>query len=81
MPSRSTCVLYGSMNEVALENFDPVIFLGRGYNMEGFILADYINSLNLYRLVSTLNQVSALMVESSFQSKIQRKIKFSEFRE
>lgn len=33
MPSRSHCVFYGSMRESALEGFDPLLFIGRGYTV------------------------------------------------
>lgn len=42
MPSGTTCILYGSLREVALEGFDPLLMIRRNYAVEGFILNEYI---------------------------------------
>ena len=42
MPQKSTCILYGSFNEVGLEGFDPFIMKGKELKLEGFILGEWV---------------------------------------
>ena len=81
MPPKSTCVIYGSFREVGLEGFDPLLMIGRSYRVEGFILGLFIKSKGLCGVLPLKNKAIALMNDSTLHSKIQRKLKFSEFRE
>ena len=78
MPSRSTCVFYGSMKEEALGGFDPLALIGRNYTIEGFILGKYLEGLGA-GILPVINKATALMANKTFQSKIQRNVKFSQF--
>ena len=77
MPARSTCVLYGSMREVGLEGFDPLLLIGRGYTLDSFILGDFIASKGLTGILPVINKATALMNDSTLQSTVQRKLSFS----
>ena len=79
MPSRSTAVLYGSLNEVATEGFDPLLLIGRSYTVEGFILGEFIKQMGVVQLVKTIWKVRSLMGDETLQSKVAKCIKFSEF--
>jgi NADPH:quinone reductase-like Zn-dependent oxidoreductase len=81
MPPRSTCILYGSFREVGLEGFDPLVFIGRDLKIEGFILAQYIKSKGLIGILPLINKAVSLMNDSTLHSTIQRRVKFSEFKD
>ena len=65
MPSRSHCVFYGSMRESALEGFDPLLFIGRGYSIEGFILDGFVKSKNIFGLLGVINKVRGMMSDAT----------------
>jgi len=70
MPSRSTCVFYGSFREEGLTGFDPLLLIGRNYAIEGFILGEYIKSKGITGILPVINKVTALMSDTTLLSKI-----------
>ena len=81
MPSRSTCILYGSFREVGLENFDALTMIGRSYTIDSFILGEYLKDKGLTGILPVINKVTALMSDETLQSNIQKRLKFSEFKD
>ena len=47
MPSRSKIVFYGCLSEQGPAKIDPLLLIGRSYEIEGFILGDYLKSKGL----------------------------------
>ena len=70
MPSRSTCVLYGSFREVGLEGFDPLLLIGRSYKVEGFVLGLFIKSKGLCGVLPLMNKAISLMNDTTLHSNI-----------
>lgn len=61
MPPKSTCILYGSLNEVGLDGFDPFIMKGKEFKLEGFILGEWIKQKGMLRIVPVIRKVTNLM--------------------
>eukprot|EP00356_Strombidium_inclinatum_P003018 CAMPEP_0170494868 /NCGR_PEP_ID=MMETSP0208-20121228/14884_1 /TAXON_ID=197538 /ORGANISM="Strombidium inclinatum, Strain S3" /LENGTH=190 /DNA_ID=CAMNT_0010770979 /DNA_START=478 /DNA_END=1047 /DNA_ORIENTATION=- len=80
LPDKSTCVLYGSMDEVGLEGFNPGHLIGRGYAIEGFVLGGFLKSKGLLGILPVINKAVNMMHDSTLQSTIQKRLKFSEFK-
>jgi len=68
MPEKSTCILYGSFNEVGLDGFDPFIMKGKEFKLEGFILAEWIKQKGMLRIVPVIRKVTNLMNDKTLQS-------------
>ena len=68
MPEKSTCILYGSFNEVGLDGFDPFIMKGKEFKLEWFILAEWIKQKGMLRIVPVIRKVTNLMNDKTLQS-------------
>ena len=48
MPSRSTMLFYGCLSEKPVAQIDPLLFIGRAYTLEGFILGKFLQSKGIW---------------------------------
>lgn len=80
MPAKSTCIIYGSLREVALEGFNALLMIGRSYSVEGFILGEYIKEKGMLYILPVIRKVTNLMNDTTLQSKIQKCCRISEFK-
>lgn len=69
MPSRSTCLLYGLLSEKKVADIDPLLFIGRGQTIEGWILGDFIQNKGL-GIISTIGKANELVQNGTLSSKI-----------
>ena len=76
LPSRSTVVFYGALSEKPISEIDPLLLIGRSYQIQGFILGEWIGSLGL-GVMKVLGQSNDLMKQGRFQSKIQKQFTLS----
>ena len=65
MPAKTTCVLYGSLREEALQGFDPLLMIGRSYAVEGFILNEYIQEKGMLYILPVIRKVTNLMNDTT----------------
>ena len=79
LPSRSKVVLYGALSEQGLCEIDPLLLIGRSYEIEGWILGEFIKSKGMMGAVSLINKVKGLMQNKTLLSKINKKFSFTEF--
>ena len=78
MPSRSTGYVYGALSETGPGEIDPLLLIGRSYTIKGWILGEYLASKGL-KIISVINKSNALMKDTTFQSKIQKKFSIGDF--
>ena len=73
MPGRTTCIAYGSLSEQPYGDIDPLVLIGRSYQVESFILGAYLGSKGMWGLISTIRQCNGLMADSKFQASINKR--------
>ena len=78
LPSRSTVIFYGALSEKGPCDIDPLILIGRSYEIEGFVLGQYIAKKGL-GIIGVIRQCNALMADKTVQSNIQKKFGLKDF--
>lgn len=78
LPSRSTCLLYGLLSEKGASEVDPLLFIGRGQVLEGWILGDWLQGKGM-GIISTIGKANELVQGGTLQSNIQKKVTLAGF--
>ena len=65
LPSRSTVLFYGALTEQPISEIDPVLFIGRQYTLEGWILGKYLVGKGL-KIISAIRHVQQLNRQKEF---------------
>jgi len=81
LPSRSTCVFYGSLSDQPLGGFDPLLLIGRSYSVEGLFMGEWFKSKGIMGLIKMIGKCQELMLDKTLHSVVQKRIKFSEFKQ
>jgi len=53
LPSKSTVLFYGALTETGPTEIDPVLFIGRGLKLEGFVLGLYMKNHGMRFAINT----------------------------
>ena len=80
MPSRSTCLMYGLLSEKGIADIDPLLFIGRGQKIEGWILGDWIAQQGV-GIISVIGKANSLVQDGTLASNIQKKFSLQDFQE
>lgn len=81
MPSGSTCMLYGLLSEQAIGDIDPLLLIGRNQRLEGFLVADWLQSLSVWGQLSTINRCAKLIATKGLHSEVAKRVSLWEVRE
>lgn len=81
MPSGSTCILYGALSEEPVKEVDPLLLIGRGQRLEGFMLPDWLNEQSVWGKLKAANKVQKMMESKKFFSTIHKKVSLFELKE
>lgn len=65
LPHGSTCLFYGLLSEQPPCEIDPLLFIGRNYTIQGWVLGEYLTSKGL-GIISVIGKMNALMKKKDF---------------